>query len=150
MSKPKVLFLCTRNSARSQMAEGFLKYYADDKYEVYSAGLTPSKINPLTIKVMKEKGIDISNQYSKGFEDFDNKRFGFLITVCSKAEENCPVFPGISIRMFWPFDDPDDVNGTEEEKLNKFREVRDEIENKVKEFVENDGNPEWEKKNFLL
>ncbi len=137
MTKPKVLFLCTGNSARSQMAEGFLRQYAGDRFEVFSAGLEPGFINPLTIQVMEEKGVDMSGHYSKGLDQFLGKvHFAYLITVCSRADEKCPIFPGMGQRLHWPFEDPAAFQGGPEEKLTKFREVRDEIEAKVKEFAQ--------------
>jgi len=119
------------------MAEAFLKKYADDKYEVYSAGLEAQGIHPNTIKVMKEIGIDISKQKSKDLKKYlGKKHFGILITVCARAEEECPIFPDVSTRLYWPFDDPRAAEGSEEEILNKFREVRDKIEAKVKNFID--------------
>ena len=136
MKKTKVLFLCTGNSCRSQMAEAFLRKYADEKFKVYSAGLEAQGIHPKTIKVMEEIGINISSQKSKSLKKYlGKKHFGFLITVCSRAEEECPVFPDISTRLYWPFDDPGAAEGSEEEILNKFREVRDHIEARVKKFI---------------
>ena len=135
--KPKILFLCTGNSARSQMAEGFLRKYAGDRFEVFSAGLEPGFINPLTIQVMEEKGMDMSGYYSKGLDQFLGKvHFAYLITVCSRADEKCPIFPGMGQRLHWPFEDPAAFQGSPEEKLAKFRQVRDEIEAKVKEFAQ--------------
>jgi Protein-tyrosine-phosphatase len=136
MNKPRVLFLCTGNSCRSQMAEAFLRKYAGDQFEVYSAGLTPKPINPLTIKVMEEIGFDMSSQYSKPLTIYLGKlHFGYLITVCSNAEDKCPIFPGMGIRLHWPFDDPAEFEGSEQEKLLKFREVRDQIDQKVHEWA---------------
>jgi arsenate reductase (thioredoxin) len=136
MNKPRVLFLCTGNSCRSQMAEAFLRKYAGDQFEVYSAGLTPKPINPLTIKVMEEIGFDMSSQYSKPLTLYLGKlHFGYLITVCSNAEDKCPIFPGMGIRLHWPFDDPAEFEGSEQEKLLKFREVRDQIDQKVHEWA---------------
>lgn len=141
MKKTKVLFLCTGNSCRSQMAEAFLRKYAGDKYDVYSAGLEAQGIQPNTIKVMKEIGIDISSQESKSLKKFlGKKHFGFLITVCARAEEECPVFPDVSTRLYWPFDDPRAAEGSEEEVLEKYREVRDQIEIKIKEFISDHEN----------
>jgi len=134
--KPKILFLCTGNSARSQMAEGFLRKQAGDRFEVFSAGLEPGFINPLTIQVMEEKGVNMTGHYSKGLDQFLGKvHFAYLITVCSRADEKCPIFPGMGQRLHWPFEDPAAFQGSEEEKLAKFRQVRDEIEAKVKEFA---------------
>jgi arsenate reductase (thioredoxin) len=132
MNKPKVLFLCTGNSARSQMAEAFLRKYGNERYEVFSAGLEPKGINPYTIRVMNEAGLDLSEQSSKDLKEFLGKiHFGYLITVCGHADANCPVFPGMGKRLYWPFDDPAAVQGSEAEILAKFREVRDQIEQRV-------------------
>jgi arsenate reductase len=139
--KPKVLFLCTGNTVRSQMAEGFLRKYAGDRFEVFSAGLEPGFINPLTIQVMEEKGVNMAGYYSKGLDQFLGKvHFAYLITVCSRADEKCPIFPGMGQRLHWPFEDPAAFQGTQEEKLAKFREVRDQIEAKVKEFTQIQAN----------
>ena len=114
-----------------------MRKYADDKYEAYSAGLEAQGIHKYTKKVMEEKGIDISDQYSKALKKYLGKEhFGVLITVCEKAEEECPVFPGVSTRLYWPFDDPRSFEGSEEEKIEKFREIRDEIEEKIKEWLQ--------------
>jgi arsenate reductase (thioredoxin) len=137
MDKQKVLFLCTGNSARSQMAEAFVRKYAGDTFEAHSAGLEPRGVNPLTIQVMNEVGIDISNQVSKGIEVYLGKMlFQYLITVCDDAEKNCPtVWLGVSTRMHWSFEDPAKFEGAEEEKLAKFREVRDLMEKKIRKWV---------------
>lgn len=140
MTKPRVLFLCTGNSARSQMAEAFLRYYAWQHFEVYSAGLEPKDIHPLTIQVMEELGIDMSSHYSKQLMDYAGKvHFGFLITVCSKAEEKCPIFPGMGVRLHWPFEDPAAATGSDEERLRVFRLVRDEIQQKVITWLQEQG-----------
>ena len=137
MDKVRVLFLCSGNTARSQMAEAWLRKYASDRFEVYSAGLEPSVVNPLTIQVMQEAGVDLSGAYSKSLYEFIGKlHFGYLITVCSKAEEKCPIFPGMGVRLHWPFDDPAAFVGTQQEKLAFFRQVRDEIREKVLGWVE--------------
>jgi arsenate reductase (thioredoxin) len=137
MSTQRVLFLCTGNSARSQIAEAFLRKYAGDAFEVHSAGLEPKGVNPLTVQVMAEVGIDISSQTSKGIESYlGTVLFQYLITVCDDADKNCPtVWPGVNTRMHWSFEDPAKFEGTEEEKLEKFREVRDLIEQRVKTWV---------------
>jgi len=136
MSKSRVLFLCTGNSARSQMAEALLRKYAGDHFEVYSAGLEPKGLNPYTVKVLEEIGVDTSQHYSKTLENFMGRvHFGYLITVCSNAEENCPVFPGMGMRMHWPFEDPAAFVGNEEETLQKFREVRDQIDARIREWL---------------
>jgi arsenate reductase len=136
MNKPKVLFLCTGNSARSQMAEAFLRRYGGERFEAFSAGLEPSVINPLTVQVMEEIGVDMSGHYAKGLTQYLGKvHFGYLITVCSRAEEKCPVFPGMGARLYWPFDDPAVFQGAPEEKLVKFRQVRDQIETTIKDWL---------------
>ena len=132
MIQSRVLFLCTGNSARSQMAEAFLRHHGGDRFEVYSAGLEPKGIHPLTRRVMAEKGHDLAGHYSKDvFEFLGKTHFGYIITVCSNAEMRCPIFPGIARRLYWPFDDPAAFTGTEEEKLAEFRRVRDQIEARI-------------------
>jgi arsenate reductase (thioredoxin) len=133
MEKQRVIFLCTGNSARSQMAEAFLRSYSGDRFEAYSAGLEPKPMNPLTVRVMKEANIDVSGQRSKGVGEYLGKvKFQYLITVCDDAEKNCPtVWPGVNKRLHWSFEDPAKFEGTEEERLTKFREVRDLIDKKI-------------------
>jgi arsenate reductase len=137
----RILFLCTGNSARSQMAEAFVRKYAGDRFEAHSAGLEPRGVNPFTIQVLQEKGIDISNQTSKGINTYLGKvLFQYLITVCDDAEKNCPtVWPGVNQRMHWSFEDPAAFQGSDEEKLEKFRQIRDLIEKKIKEWVTEQG-----------
>jgi arsenate reductase len=137
MGKQRVLFLCTGNSARSQMAEAFLRKVAGDIFEAHSAGLEPKPLHPLTVKAMSEAGIDISMQKSKGIEVYLGKvLFQYLVTVCDDADQNCPtVWPGVNVRMHWSFEDPAKFEGSKEERLAKFREVRDLIQNKIKEWV---------------
>ncbi len=136
MGKPRVLFICTGNSARSQMAEGFLRHHAGDEYDVYSAGLEPRPVNPLAVDVMREVGIDISGQTSKGVRDYLGRvHFGFIITVCTDAERECPIFPGVSIRLHWPFDDPAAAAGSDDERRQVFRRVRDEIDAAVRAWL---------------
>ena len=137
MDKQKVLFLCTGNSARSQIAEAFVRQYGDDLFEAHSAGLKPKGVNPLTVRVMKEIGIDISDQTSKGIETYLGKMsFQYLITVCDDADQNCPTgWPGVNVRMHWSFEDPARFEGSAEERLAKFREVRDLIEKRIKEWL---------------
>jgi arsenate reductase len=141
MENERVLFLCTGNTARSQMAEAFLRKYAGKHFEAYSAGLMPGVINPYTERVMREIGIDLSGQHSKSVKEYLGKMsFTYLITVCAEAEAKCPTaFPGISHRLSWPFDDPAAVGRSEEEKLQKFREVRDQIEKRIKLWLEEKG-----------
>jgi len=137
MSETRVLFLCTGNSVRSQMAEGFLRKYAGERFEAYSAGLEPKPLHPLTVKVMEEAGVDMSGYISKGFETYLGKMlFQYLVTVCDEAERNCPTtWPGVSNRLHWHFEDPAAFIGTEEEKLAKFCQVRDQIDQQVKAWV---------------
>lgn len=132
MLNSRVLFLCTANSARSQMAEALLRKHAGARFEAYSAGIEPGEINPLTIRVLSEIGVDASGQWAKPVELFRGKmHFDYVITVCSHAEAHCPVFPGPAVRLHWPFEDPATASGSEEEKLVKFRAVRDEIEQRI-------------------
>ncbi len=133
----KVLFLCTGNSCRSQMAEAFLRLCGSDQFEAFSAGLQPTEINPFTYKVMAELGLDLAGQRSKGVDEFLGKElFQYLITVCDDADKNCPtVWPGVSQRLHWSFEDPAKFEGSEEERLAKFREVRDQIQHRVQEWV---------------
>ncbi len=140
MKKKKVLFLCTGNSARSQMAEAFLRFHGGHIFEAHSAGLDPQGINLLTKVVMGEAGVSMDGQFSKHIKDYlGRENFSYLITVCSSAEKNCPsTFPGISQRISWHFDDPAAYEGTEEGKLKKFRQVRDQIEKQVKLWISNE------------
>lgn len=139
MSKTKVLFLCTQNSARSQMAEAFLQKHGGDRFEAYSAGCeVADEIHPYTVRVMDEVGIDISDQYPKGMRTYMGRmHFGYLITVCARAEKNCPtVFPGVGLKLSWLFDDPRGEDVPEGHRLEKFREVRDQIEIKIQHWLE--------------
>lgn len=133
----RILILCTGNSCRSQVAEGFLKSF-DSKLEVYSAGTNPSKqVHPKAIQVMKEVGIDLSQNYPKMVDKFLNESFDFVITVCDNAKETCPVFIGkVGKQLHIGFEDPADATGTEEEILNTFRRIRDEIKNDFYEFYQ--------------
>lgn len=137
--KTRILFLCTGNSARSQMAEAFLRKHGGDRFEAHSAGLEPKGINPYTCRVLEEVGLDMAGQSSKDLSTYLGKlHFGYLITVCSNAEERCPLFPGIGIRLHWPFEDPAAVEGSDEEKLAMFRKVRDQIEARILEWLSED------------
>ncbi len=133
----RVLFLCTGNSARSQMAEAILRKRGGDRFEAYSAGLEPKAIHPLTIQVMNEKGYDLSGQRSKGVDEYLGRpSMDTLITLCDDADKNCPtVWPGVNARLHWAFEDPSAFEGTDEQKLAKFRQVRDAIEHTVGEWV---------------
>ena len=138
MSLKRVLFLCTGNSARSQMAEAFLRRYGGDRFEAESAGFEPADLNPLMIEAMKEEKIDLS--FNKAKRVFDlakaGKIYNYVITVCDESNaQRCPVFPGITKRLHWSFEDPSSFIGTHQEKLAKTREVRDQIKDKVKEFI---------------
>ena len=131
----RVLFLCTANSARSQMAEGILRHLAADRFEVLSAGTHPITVNPLAIKTMQELQIDISHHVSKSLDEFIDQQFDYVVTVCDRAKEECPVFHGARRRLHWSIDDPADVRGSEEQRLEAFRRARDEIESKIKSFL---------------
>jgi arsenate reductase len=137
MNEAKVLFMCTGNSARSQIAEALLKKYAGDKFDVYSAGLEPKDINPYTKQALQEIGISLEGHYAKHVREYMGKlNFRYLITVCSDAEEKCPAtFPGISHRLHWSFEDPAAFIGSDEEKLQKFRDVRDQIDQQIKNWL---------------
>ena len=137
MIKIKVLFLCTGNSARSQMAEAFLRKYGGDEFEAYSAGTEPKGINPNTERVMEEVGISLSGQYSKHVKEYMGKiHFGYLITVCDEAEKNCPTaFPSVGQRIHWSFEDPSAFVGSEDQKLAKFRQLRDQIDQRIKAWL---------------
>lgn len=138
--KTRVIFLCTGNSARSQMGEAFLRHYASDYFDVYSAGFDAKGVHPMTEQVMDERGIDLSGHSSKHLDQYlGEMHFGVTITVCEKAEEVCPTFPGLGTRLYWPFPDPAAFTGSDEEKLEKFREVRDMVEAKVIEWLNSRG-----------
>jgi len=138
MNKQRVLFVCIHNSARSQMAEAFLKQLAGDKFEVESAGLEPGRLNPIVVEAMKEAGIDISHNKTKGVFDLikQSKLYAYVITVCDEAQaERCPVFPGVAQRLHWSFEDPSRFEGSYEEKLQKTRNVRDKIKQSIQEWI---------------
>jgi arsenate reductase len=132
---PDVLFLCTGNSCRSQMAEGWLRHLAGDRFHAFSAGLQPSCVHPLAIGAMREAGVDISSQQSKDVATFLGHRFAHIITVCDRAQQNCPIFPGPSIREHWPIEDPATAQGSREERMRMFRTVRDEIAARIRGFI---------------
>ncbi len=135
----RILVLCTGNSCRSQIAEGFFRHYGRDQVEVFSAGLEPKGVNPRAIQVMKEVGVDISRHTSEYLSKYIGQSFDYIITVCDNAAANCPVFPGAGTKLHWPFDDPAEAVGWEEEILTVFRRVRDEIGTTVKYWLENDS-----------
>jgi arsenate reductase (thioredoxin) len=131
VARERVLFLCTHNSARSQMAEAWLRALADDRYEAASAGTAATRVHPLAVRAMAEVGVDLSGHASKTLEQFLDDRWDWVITVCDAANEACPVFPGAAQRLHWSFDDPSRVIGTDEARLAVFRRIRDEIREKL-------------------
>lgn len=133
--KIRVLFICTHNSARSQMAEGFLRHLAGDRFDVYSAGTEATSIRPEAIFVMNEIGIDISGQKSKTLHRYLPERWDYVITVCDDANESCPLFPGTSERSHWSFPDPAQATGSEEARVSAFRDVRDQVAGRVRTFA---------------
>jgi arsenate reductase (thioredoxin) len=138
MEKIRVLFVCIHNSARSQMAEALLNKMAGDKFDAQSAGLEKGNLNPLAIKVMAEAGIDISNNETKDVFDFNKNghRYNYVVTVCDAANsERCPIFPSATQTLHWSFEDPSSFTGTEEEKLERTRKVRDEIRSELEKFI---------------
>jgi len=140
VNKKKVLFVCVHNSARSQIAEAYLKQMAGDRFEVESAGLEPGKLNPIVVEAMKEVGIDISQNKTKSVFDFykQGKQYDSVITVCDESQAgSCPIFPGKGQRLHWGFDDPSSFTGSNEEKLVKTRVIRDAIKSKIEEWLRN-------------
>jgi arsenate reductase len=138
MSKSRVLFLCTGNSCRSQMAEGLVKHYLKKKWKAYSAGTEPAgRVHPLAIKVMAEIGIDISDRKSKSIKNFRKKRVDLVVTVCDDAAENCPVWLDEETVVHISFPDPAEATGTEEEKMRVFRAVRDDIHRRIFYYLAN-------------
>ncbi len=135
--KRRVLFLCTHNSARSQMAEGILRNLYGDKFEVFSAGTEPSRVNPYAIRTMQEIGIDISENTSKSIEGFQEMNIDYVVTVCDHAKESCPTFPGAKHNIHKGFIDPSKFRGKDEEILLGFRQIRDEIRSWIQKEFEN-------------
>jgi arsenate reductase (thioredoxin) len=131
MTKMRVLFLCTHNSARSQMAEGLLRHLAGDSFEAHSAGTEATHVRPLAIRAMEEVGVDISGQESKTLERYLEEPFDYVITVCDDANETCPFLPGARNRLHWSFEDPSRAEGSEEERLAVFRSVRDRLGERI-------------------
>jgi arsenate reductase len=131
--KQRVLFLCTHNSARSQMAEGLLRALAGDRFEAMSAGTEATHVRPLAIRAMRELGVDISGQESKTLDRYLREPFDYVITVCDDANEACPFFPGAANRLHWSFEDPSRAKGSEEERLAVFRSVRDRIRQRIED-----------------
>lgn len=132
---PRVLFLCTHNSARSQMAEGLLRAMGGEKFEVFSAGTEATRVRPLAITAMAERGIDISRYRSKVLTAFLDQPFDYVITVCDDANESCPVFPGAANRLHWSFPDPSRAEGDEAAQLETYRQVRDAIAGRIQEWL---------------
>jgi len=138
MEKKKVLFVCIHNSARSQMAEELLRKLAGHRFEVESAGLEPGKLNPIVVEALKEERIDIKAKPTKAVFDLfkQGKTYSYVITVCDEASaERCPIFPGLCQRFHWSFTDPSKFQGTDQEKLAKVREVKEEIKEVIKEWI---------------
>lgn len=131
----KILVLCTGNSCRSQIAEGYLRYFSNGKAAVFSAGIEKHGVNPKAIAVMKEDGIDISNHTSNNIDEYSNIDFDFVITVCDNANENCPIFPSKAKKFHYNFPDPAKVTGSEEEILDGFRKVREMVKQYCQTFI---------------
>ena len=131
----RVLILCTGNSARSQMAEGLLRSFGGDRFEVFSAGTKPSIVRPEAIAVMSELGIDLSSHRSKHVREFDGQQFDYVITVCDNANESCPIFPAETERIHWSVPDPAAVEGSETERLAAYRRIRDGLAETLRDFV---------------
>jgi arsenate reductase len=132
--KKSILILCTGNSARSQMAEGLLRHDAGDRFEVFSAGTHPTRVRPEAIAVMQELGIDISGHRSKSVDEFAGRQFDYVLTVCDHARDNCPIFPGNTAAIHHSFDDPAALEGSEEQRLEAFRRVRDQLRQYLRAF----------------
>ena len=132
--KKRVLILCTGNSARSQMAEGLLRSFGGERFEVYSAGTEPSVVRLEAIAVMSELGVDLSGHRSKHVREFEGQAFDYVITVCDDANESCPVFPGETRRIHWSFPDPAAIEGSETERLAAFRRIRDALAEVFRDF----------------
>jgi arsenate reductase len=137
-----VLFICTHNSARSQMAEAMLRVMGGEEFEAFSAGTEASKVRPEAIAVMAEVRIDISGQESKPLDGFLKQPFDWVITVCDKARENCPVFPGVERTAHWGVDDPAEAQGGEARRLEAFRQARDDLRNRVRLFIATASRPD--------
>lgn len=137
----KILVLCTGNSCRSQIAEGYLRHFAGDRVQVYSAGIETHGVNPKAIETMKRDGIDISKHTSNHIDEYANIDFDYVITVCDNAKESCPYFPSHAVKFHRNFPDPAKASGTEEEVTNQFRVVREMIKNYVLQFAKENFNP---------
>lgn len=137
--KPRVLFICSANSARSQLAQALLEWRAGDRYEVTSAGLSPGELHPLTVQVLREKELPTEHLHAKALTPLLREHFAHVITVCARAERNCPIFPHAAFLHRWPFPDPAAVPGVEEKRLAAFREVRDAIDARIGAWLEERG-----------
>lgn len=133
MRKQQVLFLCTANSARSQMAEGLLRQFGSERFDVYSAGMQPKGVHPLALRVMDELGIDLRSHSSKSVDKFMGRHFDYIVTVCDSARETCPLFPSAGRLLHWSFEDPAAIQGSEEDRLHVFRKVRDQLAAHIRE-----------------
>ena len=139
MIKPRVLFVCTENACRSQMAEGLLRHEAGAAFEVFSAGTKPTQVRPEAVAVMREAGIDISGHRSKSVDEFEGQDFDFVITVCDNAKQSCPIYPAKTKRIHWSIEDPAAVQGSEAERLAAFRRIRDELRLRLQGFAETEA-----------
>ena len=139
MKKKRILIVCTNNSCRSQMAEGFFRYYGGDYLDVYSAGTHATYVNPAAISVMRERGIDISGQKSEIIDKYVNQQFDYVITVCDNARELCPAFPGVTGQLHWGFEDPAEFTGSQDTIIKLFRILRNKIEHTILKFLKEKG-----------
>lgn len=138
MKKTRIMFVCIHNSARSQMAEAFVRHYAADRFDVHSSGIEAGKLNPLVVQAMAEVGVSMDGHFAKGAQEYIDRKevFDYVVTVCDESSaERCPMFPGKHARMHWGFPDPSAITGTDDEKLAGIRPIRDAIEKKVKEWI---------------
>ena len=133
--KKRVLFLCTHNSCRSQMAEGLLRHHGEKQFEVFSAGTSPSRVHPMAVEVMEEKGIDLTGQRSKSIDEFLGQGFNLIVTTCDDARETCPVFPGQAEMLHWGLEDPAEADGPREQILKVFRRIRNELEKLIRYYL---------------
>jgi arsenate reductase len=137
--KKRVLFLCTHNSSRSQMAEGFLRHHGGKRFEVFSAGIIPSRVHPMAVEVMEERRIDITGHRSKSVDEFLGQSFNYIVTTCDDARNGCPVFPGSGKRLHWGLEDPAAAEGSKRERLKVFRRVRDDLEELIRSHLLSDS-----------
>ena len=137
--KKRILVLCTGNSCRSQMAEGYLRELSKGGLLVFSAGIAPEKLNDFAVKVMREDGVDISSQKSQGVDEYEKQSFDYVLTVCGNARDNCPVFQGDAIKIHWPIDDPAIFKGPDEERIKVYSKARDEIKVRVLKLLGDNG-----------